>query len=459
MTTICKSLEYQCSDTMVIAFSFPICPAGIVWVMRVPCALTPAIVCVPRSSFFRLPFASSCCCRDSILPLSTSFNGPFIPANGLPICSAVFVSVCRMKLVPATGSLMNTNDFGCPEVANGPIAGNVISLRKRPWLSRKRFVSVFRAIWFPSARVCVDSETATALKGTPVTTFPPCIPSKPSNSMRSPIMPASGPGTCSNAIGGGGSGAASCALANPVLNMKIPPRTILIHTLRFIIPSPLLSRTVANSLLLQSRPAPSSAAQAMLQPALSELLHPPASTSPKRPLPSSVSLPEAWRARPAPPELLLRQPHRLRQSIIANEQIHKNPFAGSLLVNRQAQRAQRTALHAHAQNRGLIGIRGEGSGQEREAAQFIVSQKHLGTAGAYGAPLLYSIWNLGRSLMIRSRDGIVLRRIVRTRHGIQMVRSLFMLAVAPIAPAHRAGQHGRSGQRPRSNYGGAPHFP
>src|SRR5216684_5866024 len=144
---------------------------------------------------------------------------------------------------------MNTNDFGCPEVANGPIAGKVTSLRKRPWPSRKTCVSVFRAIWFPSASVWFVSETATALNGTPVTTFPPCIPSKPSNSMRSPIMPASGPRTCSIAIcGGGGSGAASCALAIPGLNVKIPLSTILMHILRFIIPSPLLSRTAASFL-------------------------------------------------------------------------------------------------------------------------------------------------------------------------------------------------------------------
>src|SRR5258707_198637 len=153
-----------------------------------------------------------------------------------------------MKLLPATGSLMNTNDFGCPEVASGPIAVNVTSLRKRPWLSRKRFVFVFRAMWFPSARVCVDSETATALNGTPVTTFPSSMPSKPSNSIRSSIMPSSGPGPCNIAMGGGGSGAAFCALANPALNMKIPLRAILIHTLRFIFPSPLLSRTAANFL-------------------------------------------------------------------------------------------------------------------------------------------------------------------------------------------------------------------
>src|SRR5712664_600111 len=103
-------------------------------------------------------------------------------------------------------------------------------------------------MWFPSARVCDDTETATPLNGTPVTTFPPCIPSKPSNSMRSPIMPPSGPGPCSIAMGGGGGGAVSCALANPELNTKIPLETTLMHTLRFIIPSPLLSRTAANSL-------------------------------------------------------------------------------------------------------------------------------------------------------------------------------------------------------------------
>src|ERR1700687_276680 len=159
-----------------------------------------------------------------------------------------------MKLVPATGSLMNTNDFGCPEVASGPTEENVTSLRKRPWLSRKRFVFVFRAMWFPSARVCADSETATALNGTPVTTFPPCMPSKPSNSIRSPIMPASGPRACGIAMGGGGRGGACCTLANPALSMKIPLRTILIHTLRFIFPSPLLSRTAANFLLRRFQP-------------------------------------------------------------------------------------------------------------------------------------------------------------------------------------------------------------
>src|SRR5260370_26342472 len=142
--------------------------------------------------------------------------------------------------------------------------------------------------------------------------------------MRSPIMPASGPGTCSDAIGGGsGSGTASCAFANPALNMKIPPRTILIHTLRFIIPSPLLSQTVANSLLSQSRPAPFSTARSTLRPALpvpSGLPHPLASPSPKSLLlPSASPFPsEAQRERPAPHERLLRPPPPFPQSSIAH---------------------------------------------------------------------------------------------------------------------------------------------
>src|SRR6266852_944085 len=46
----------------------------------------------------------------------------------------------------------------------------------------------------------------------------------------------------------GGGGAVPCAFANPALNTKIPLRTALMDILRFIIPSPLLSQTVANFL-------------------------------------------------------------------------------------------------------------------------------------------------------------------------------------------------------------------
>src|SRR5439155_16845461 len=72
MTTICRSLENHVSRTMTIGFSFPICPAGIVRVRRVPCALTPEIVWVPRSSFLRWPEAISSCSRASTFSLNAS---------------------------------------------------------------------------------------------------------------------------------------------------------------------------------------------------------------------------------------------------------------------------------------------------------------------------------------------------------------------------------------------------
>src|SRR6266702_5058720 len=358
-------------------------------VIRVPCALTPAIVCVPRSSCFRLLSVVSRCFQRSILPLTESFIAPFISPNRFPICSAVLVSGCRMKFVFATGSLTNTNDFGSPEVASGPIAGSVTSLRKRPWLSRKRFVWVFREMRLPSASVCVVSETATALNGAPVTTFPPCIPSKPSSSMRSPMGPATqsppaSPCIISACSGGGG---ACCAPANPALNPSAPQRIKLMPNVRFIILSPLLSRTVANSLSRRYPQRPLSAARSMPQ---TKLVAPAIPREPRVLFFSKTPLFPSLRPSPRRGSrgflivpALLRQPHRLRQSVISNEQIHLYPFAGALFIDGQTQRAQRAALHAHTQNRGLIGIRGEGFGQEREAAQFIVSHhKHLGTAGS-----------------------------------------------------------------------------
>src|SRR5713101_332125 len=54
-------------------------------------------------------------------------------------------------------------------------------------------------------------------------------------------------------------------------------------------------------------------------------------------------------------QYLLRQPHRLGQSIIADQQINLDPFVGSFFVDGQAQRAQRTPLQAHAENRSAIG--------------------------------------------------------------------------------------------------------
>src|SRR5713226_7576477 len=460
---ICKSLEYQCSNTMVIAFSFPICPAGIVWVTRVPCALTPAIVCVPRSSFFSEPSARACWWRYSILPFIASFTLP----NGISIFSAVFASGCRMKWVPATGSLMNTNDFGCPEVASGPIAGSVTSLRKRPWLSRKRFVWVFREMRLPSASVCVVSETATALNGAPVTTFPPCIPSKPSSSMRSPMGPAIQPTPASPCIisaCGGGGGGACCAPANPALNPSAPQRIKLMPNVRFIIPSPLLSRTVANSLSRRFPQRPLSVARSMPQTKIVA----PAIRSEPRVLffPKTLLFPSC---RPSPRRgsrgflivpALLRQPHRLRQSVISNEQIHLYPFAGAFFIDRQTQRAQGAALHAHAQNRRLIGICRQNSRQQREIVHFVVRQKRFMFHRFRCVRPLSSACTLTLHwrLMVLHATAVIRRKMDCTRWRCQMHRCFFLLALPPISPAHGADQNRCRGQRPGRNYGRAPHL-
>src|SRR5216683_2917817 len=450
---------------MVIGFSFPICPAGIVRVNRVPCALTPAIVCVPKSSCFRLLSVISRCFQCSILPLIASFIAPFISPNRFPICSAVLVSGCRMKFAFATGSLMNTNDFGSPEVASGPIAGSVTSLRKRPWLSRKRFVWVFREMRLPSASVCVVSETATALNGAPVTTFPPCIPSKPSSSMRSPMGPAIQPTPASPCIisaCGGGGGGACCAPANPALNPSAPQRIKLMPNVRFIIPSPLLSRTVANSLSRRFPQRPLSVARSMPQTKIVA----PAIRSEPRVLffPKTLLFPSC---RPSPRRgsrgflivpALLRQPHRLRQSVISNEQIHLYPFAGALFIDRQTQRAQGAALHAHAQNRSLIGIRRQDSWQQREIVHFVVRQKRFRFHSFRRVRPLRSTCTLHWRLMVLHAAAIIRRKMDCTRWRCQMHRCFFLLALPPISPAHGADQNRCRGQRPGRNYGRAPHL-
>src|SRR5260370_7996558 len=95
----------------------------------------------------------------------------------------------------------------------------------------------------PSCSVCVVCELAIAEHGAPLTTFPPCKPSKPSNSMRSPNgapgPPPPGPSPWySNA--GGGSG--SCALSIPAPSNSALPTSEQAQMLRFIVSSPLLSR-------------------------------------------------------------------------------------------------------------------------------------------------------------------------------------------------------------------------
>src|SRR5712692_3456190 len=170
-------------------------------------------------------------------------------------------------------------------------------------------------MWFPSASVCVVSETATALNGAPVTTFPPCIPAKPSNSMRSPMGPyitsPSGPPGCIIASEGGCGGGAFCAQVIPADKINEQPRIRLPINLRFILSSPLLSRTEKLFAFL----------------------------------------------------LRLGQTDGLRQSVVADEQIHLNPFAGAVFVHRQAENTEGTALHSNAKNGGVIGIGRQNSRQ------------------------------------------------------------------------------------------------
>ena len=59
ITSTCSSGENHCSDTILIGCSFPIAPAGISVVVRVPVAETPSIVCGPRLSCVVLPPASA----------------------------------------------------------------------------------------------------------------------------------------------------------------------------------------------------------------------------------------------------------------------------------------------------------------------------------------------------------------------------------------------------------------
>src|SRR5437899_10982612 len=154
--------------------------------------------------------------------------------------------------------------------------------------------------------VCVVSETATALNGAPVTTFPLCIPAKPSNSMRSPMRPymksPSGPPGCIRASGRGGG--ALCALAIPAPNTNAHPRIKLPIHLRFILFSPLLSQTEKLFAFL----------------------------------------------------LRLGPTDGLRQSVVADEQIQLDPFTGPGLVHRQSENTKGAALHPKAAHGGAIVI-------------------------------------------------------------------------------------------------------
>src|SRR5712664_2796650 len=156
--------------------------------------------------------------------------------------------------------------------------------------------------------------------------------------------------------------------------------------------------------------------------------------------------------RPSSMQSLSRQPHRLRQPIISHEKIHLDPIAGAFFTHGQTKRTQRAALHAHAQYLGVTGIRGEGSGQKREAAHFVVRHQRFRFRSIR---LPNCRRTLRRPLVVCHGVRVVCRGLRRALWRCQMVRRFLFL---PVSPAHRAYQHGRSGQRPRSYDGGAPHF-
>src|SRR5207245_11172146 len=53
----------------------------------------------------------------------------------------------------------------------------------------------------------------------------------------------------------------------------------------------------------------------------------------------------------------------LRQSVVADEQIHLDPFTGAVLVHRQSENTEGAALHSNAENGGVIGIGRQNSRQ------------------------------------------------------------------------------------------------
>src|SRR5580692_3736499 len=291
--TIWRSAEYHRSETTWRAFSFPICPAGMVCVVRVPSATRTLIVCVPSDSFFSNPAASSFCRCPSIRPANPEADSevvvdPFPPCWwNAEVCATLF-SLSSMMCTPATGSEIETIVFGAPDAVSGPNPVNVASCRDLPWLSRYTDTCDVRCSTEPSCNVDVVSDVAVAENGAPLTTLPPCIPSKPINSIGAPK--------------GGPSGPCLCACTAAELNTSAPLNTTHIFILGLILPSPLLSqprRVVRRG--------------------------------------NVVSV------------FFLRQPHCLRQPVVSYQQVHLDPLASTLFIHRQSKRAKRTALHPHAQ--------------------------------------------------------------------------------------------------------------
>src|SRR5580704_9914024 len=299
--TIWRSAEYHRSETTWRAFSFPICPAGMVCVVRVPSATRPLIVCVPSDSFFNKPAASSCCNRSCIFPSNAGADCAFAPVPpwvwNADVRATLF-SLSSMMCTPATGSEIETIVFAAPDAVSGPNPVNVASCRDLPWLSRYIVTCDVRWSTDPSCKVDVVSDVAVAENGAPLTTLPPCIPSKPINSIGAPK--------------GGPSGPCLCACTAAALNTSAPLNTKHIFILGLILLSPLLSQTAALHSPRQTGfsflPAPAArlAAAHHFQPA-----NPLGSTRPRALRSPAIPAPQASRAAfargrsrrlPSPPE-------------------------------------------------------------------------------------------------------------------------------------------------------------
>src|SRR5580692_2923207 len=137
-----------------------------------------------------------------------------------------------MMCTPATGSEIITIFLAPPDAVRGPNPVKVASCRDLPWLSRYMDTCDVRRSTDPSCSVDVVSDVAMAENGAPLTTFPPCMPSKPINSIGAPK-------------GGGPSGPCLCASTAAALNISAPLNTKHILILGLILPSPLLSQTAA----------------------------------------------------------------------------------------------------------------------------------------------------------------------------------------------------------------------
>src|SRR5579863_6376243 len=125
----------------------------------------------------------------------------------------------------------------------------------------------------------------------------------------------------------GAGGGASWARAVPTQRSSAAASVVQAKHLRFIFVSPLLSREVAKKIL-------------------------------------GAASKSGW-AKPAPTESS-RKADGLRLPVLTYEQVDLNPFVGTLLVYRQAEIAESTALHADADDGAIADFLSHAAGEERE---------------------------------------------------------------------------------------------